>query len=226
MPENRIYNSLLALPLFLGMSRNDLQQAAGQTRFDFRKASKGETIVAEGELCTHLYFLLDGEVMVKTESADHSYSIDEKIQAPETFQSERIFGLYPYFTHTYTSLHDCSLLCIAKQDVMKLATLFDIFRINLLNLISTQSQKHSLRTLQMPPKSLEERITRFFEANCVSPTGEKTIHIKMRRIAEEVNDSRLDVSRALNRLQSQGLIQLFRERIHIQALEKLTNSKG
>ena len=102
MPENRIYNSLLALPLILGMSRNDLQQAAGQTRFDFRKASKGETIVAEGELCTHLYFLLDGEVMVKTESADHSYSIDEKIQAPETFQSERIFGLYPYFTHTYT----------------------------------------------------------------------------------------------------------------------------
>ena len=132
MPENRIYNSLLALPLFLGMSRNDLQQAAGQTRFDFRKASKGETIIAEGELCTHLYFLLDGEVMVKTESADHSYSIDEKIQAPETFQSERIFGLYPYFTHTYTALHDCSLLCIAKQDVMKLATLFDIFRINLL----------------------------------------------------------------------------------------------
>lgn len=61
MPENRIYNSLLALPLFLGMSRNDLQQAAGQTRFDFRKTSKGETIVAEGELCTHLYFLLDGE---------------------------------------------------------------------------------------------------------------------------------------------------------------------
>ena len=48
----------------------------------------------------------------------------------------------------------------------------------------------------------------------------------MRRIAEEVNDSRLNVSRALNRLQSQGLIQLFRERIHILALEKLTNSKG
>ncbi len=226
MHENRIYNSLLALPLFLGMSRNDLQQAAGQTRFDFRKVNEGETIVKENEPCTHLYFLLDGEVMLKTESTDRNYSIEEKIQAPETFQSERIFGLYPHFTHTYTAFRNCSLLCIAKQDVMKLATLFDIFRINLLNLISTQSQKQNLRTLQAPPKSLEERIARFIESNCVSPTGEKTIHIKMTRIAEEVNDSRLDVSKALNHLQSQGLIQLFRERIYIQALEKLTNSKG
>ena len=48
----------------------------------------------------------------------------------------------------------------------------------------------------------------------------------MRRIAEEVNDSRLDVSKALNHLQSQGLIRLYRERIHILELEKLTNSKG
>lgn len=225
MPENRIYNNLLALPLFLGMSRKDLQQAAGQTRFDFRKIAQGETIVTEGEPCTHLYFLLDGDIMVKTYSTDRSYCIEEEIHAPETFQSERIFGLHPHFTHTYIALHDCSLLCLGKQDVMKLATRFDIFRINLLNLVSTQSQKHNIRTRQSPPKTLEERIVRFIESNCVSPSGEKTIHIKMTRIAEEVNDSRLDVSKALNHLQNQGLIQLFREQIYIPALEKLTNDK-
>lgn len=225
MPENRIYNNLLALPLFLGMSRKDLQQAAGQTRFDFRKIAQGETIVTEGEPCTHLYFLLDGNIMVKTYSTDRSYCIEEEIHAPETFQSERIFGLHPQFTHTYIALHDCSLLCLGKQDVMKLATHFDIFRINLLNLVSTQSQKHNIRTRQSPPKTLEERIVRFIESNCVSPSGEKTIHIKMTRIAEEVNDSRLDASKALNHLQNQGLIQLFRERIYIPALEKLTNDK-
>ena len=43
----------------------------------------------------------------------------------------------------------------------------------------------------------------------------------MKRIAEEVNDSRLDVSRALNHLQDEGLLQLHRERITIPALEKL-----
>ena len=181
MPENRIYNNLLALPLFLGMSRKDLQQAAGQTRFDFRKIAQGETIVTEGEPCTHLYFLLDGDIMVKTYSTDRSYCIEEEIHAPETFQSERIFGLHPQFTHTYIAQQDCSLLCLGKQDVMK--------------------------------------------SNCVSHYGEKTIHIKMTRIAEEVNDSRLDVSKALNHLQNQGLIQLFRERIYIPSLEKLTNCK-
>lgn len=223
MAENRIYDNLLALPLFLGMSRNDLQQAAGQTRFDFRKMEEGEVIVSDGDPCTHLYFLLDGEVMVKTTSSGHTYHIEEDIHAPEIFQPERIFGLHQHFTHTYIAKHPCSLLCIAKREVLKLADNFDIFRINLLNLISTQSQKLCERSLRTPAPTLEERIIRFFEANCVRPTGEKTFHIKMNDIAAEMNDSRLDVSRALNRLKNQGLILLHRCRIDIPTLEKLTN---
>ena len=37
MAENQLYDTLLALPLFLGMSRNELRQAAGITKFDFQK---------------------------------------------------------------------------------------------------------------------------------------------------------------------------------------------
>lgn len=43
----------------------------------------------------------------------------------------------------------------------------------------------------------------------------------MERLAAEVNDSRLDISRALNKMQNEGLLQLSRGRITIPALEKL-----
>lgn len=33
MAENRLFDILLSLPLFLGMSRSDLHEAAGKTRF-------------------------------------------------------------------------------------------------------------------------------------------------------------------------------------------------
>ena len=43
----------------------------------------------------------------------------------------------------------------------------------------------------------------------------------MNQIALEVNDSRLDVSRVLNKMQEEGLIHLYRGRIGIPSLERL-----
>ena len=43
----------------------------------------------------------------------------------------------------------------------------------------------------------------------------------MERLAEEVNDSRLNVSRVLNRLQETGMLELHRGRIEIPQLERL-----
>lgn len=223
MEENRFYDTLLALPLFLGMSRNDLRQAAGTTKFDFHKVPAGEVIVKEGAKCQHLFFLLTGDIDVFTDADDHGYRIEEDITAPEIFQTERIFGLNQHFTHTYIAKNDCSIMRIEKQEMLKLSETFEIFRINIFNLISAQAQKLSKKTFKVPPKTLEERIIRFFESRCIRPAGEKIIYIKMTRIAEEVNDSRLDVSRALNRLKNEGLLQLQRGKVLIPALEKLIN---
>lgn len=224
MAQDKRYDNLLALPLFLGMSRDDLQKAAGQTRFDFRKIEPNTVIAAKGDPCSHLYFLLDGKVKVQTCCKDNSYSMEETLTPPDAFQPERLFGLHQHFTHTYTALTPCSLLCITKQEALQLSTDFIIFRINLLNLISTQSQRYNWRTLQTPPLTLDERIARFFSSLCIRPEGEKTLHITMRRLALENNDTRINVSRALNRLQARGLLRLQRGRITVPSMENLRNA--
>jgi hypothetical protein len=43
----------------------------------------------------------------------------------------------------------------------------------------------------------------------------------MQRIADELNDSRLDISRTLNEMQADGLLTLHRGRIEIPLLERL-----
>ena len=49
MPEKRLYDSLLGLPLFLGMTRCDLLEIAGTTKFYFTKLKKSHVIAQEGE---------------------------------------------------------------------------------------------------------------------------------------------------------------------------------
>lgn len=223
MQEDRIYDNLLNLPLFLGMSRNDLLEVAGHTKFDFQKAEDGLTIAKDGEPCQRLYFLLMGELAVITEADDHGYRIEEDIKAPEVFQLERIFGFNQHFTHTYIAKGECSMMSISKQEMLKLSDRYEIFRINLINLISTQTQKNNRRLFRVPPKTLSERIIRWFESHCLRPAGEKMFYIKMTRLAAEMNVKRIYVSNALNELQDMRLIHLHRGKIHIPALERLIN---
>ena len=112
-------------------------------------------------------------------------------------------------------------MAVSKQEIMKLSDEYEIFRINLLNLVCTQSQKNNRRLFRVPAKTLSERLIRFFESHSVRPAGKKIIHIKMPRLAAEMNVKRIYVSKALNELQSEGLIQLERGRIYIPALENL-----
>ena len=221
MSTNRLYDSLLSLPLFLGMTRYDFQNVAGKTRFDFQKLEEGETIVEEGTSCTRLYYLISGDIKVITQADDYGYQVEEDISAPESFQLERLFGLTQRFTDTYVAKNSCSIMSVSKQEIMKLSDEYEIFRINLLNLVCTQSQKNNRRLFRVPAKTLSERLIRFFESHSVRPAGEKIFHIKMTRLAEEMNVKRIYVSKALNELQSEGLIQLQRGRIYIPALENL-----
>jgi len=223
MQEDSLYEKLLNLPLFLGMSRNELLEIAGHTKFDFQKAETGLTIVKEGEPCHRLFFLLTGELNVITEADDHGYKVVEDIKAPEVFQLEHIFGFDQHFTHTYVTKEKCSLMSISKKEMLRLSDKNEIFRINLLNIISTQTQKNYRRIFKVPPRNLCEHIIRFFESHSIRPAGEKLFHIKMTRLATELNVKRLYVSNALNELQDQGLITLHRGRIHIPSLEKLIN---
>ena len=96
-----------------------------------------------------------------------------------------------------------------------------VFRLNLLNIMATESQRLRHHAWRTAPKSLRERLVRFFFAHCLYPAGPKTFHILMQQIADELNDSRLDISHALNDMQRDELLSLHRGRIEIPLLERL-----
>jgi CRP-like cAMP-binding protein len=221
MAELRAYNQLLKLPLFLGLGREDLSQIISHTPFGFVKYHKGKRIIEENDACDQLYFLLNGSLYTETTADDHSYRFIEELSASDVLQPERLFGLHQRFTKAFISKTEVSLMTLDKCEVMKLSEEFEIFRLNLLNMISAQTQKLSRRPWKQAPHDLTHRIIRFFESHCNRPAGPKTIYIRMIDLAEELNENRLEVSHALNQLDAEGLIELGRGKIVIPALERL-----
>ena len=221
MAPLQIYDKLLQFPLFQGMSRDDLELVAGHTRLGFMKAAPGKTVISAGDACSHLYFLVSGSLRVETTANDGGYKVEEQMSAPYILQSEAIFGYRQSFTHTFVADQAASLISIDKDEVLRLSEDFLVFRLNLLNLFATHAQKLSRLFWRQPPQSLGERVVRFFAQHCVYPAGPKMFHILMNRLALEVNDSRLDVSRVLNQLQHEGKVVLHRGRVEIPQLERL-----
>ena len=217
----QLLDKLLQFPLFLGMSRDDLEIVAGHTRFGFIKLEAGKTVVKSGDNCNQLRFLINGCLRIRTYSDDYGYSIEEQMQAPNILQLESVFGYYQRYTHDFIALTDVNFITIDKEEVMRLTEDFLVFRLNIINHFATLAQKKMRQAWTRPPQSLEERVIRFLVQHSTYPAGHKVFNILMTRLADELNDSRLNVSRVLNEMQHKGLITLGRGKIDIPQLERL-----
>ena len=217
----QLYDHLLRFQLFQGLNRNELLQMAGNTKFGFRKEDVGITVAQRGDTCRQLLFLVSGTLQLTTYSDDDSYSLTERLTAPWLLQPEVLFGAAPRFTGTSVTLEPCHFITLSKDEVMRLAADFLIIRLNLMNMLATMAQKRARQPWRRVASSLRERFIRFVMDHSAYPAGPKTLHILMTRLAADLSDSRLDVSRMLNGLQDAGLITLHRGRIEIPSLEKL-----
>ena len=221
----QLYDHLLRFQLFQGLSRTELLQMAGNTKFGFRKEEAGVTMVRDGNACRELLFLISGTLQLTTRSDDGSYRLTERLTAPWLLQPEVLFGATPRITGTCVTQEPCHFITLSKEEVLRLTNDFLIIRLNLLNLLATMVQKKTRQPWRRAAVSLRERFVRFVMDHSAYPAGPKTLHILMTRLADDLNDSRLDVSRMLNALQREGLAELHRGRIEIPSLEKLATQR-
>ena len=141
MATLQIYEKLLLFPLFQGMSRDDLEQVAGHTRFGFSKISAGATVIAEGDDCRQLYLLINGTLQTERYGDNKAYFVTERLSAPHLLEFERLFGIRQIYKCSYTALTDVNLITIDKQEVMLLLETQLVFRLNMLNIMATEIQR-------------------------------------------------------------------------------------
>jgi len=216
-----IYDKLLSMPLFQGMTRGELEHIVATARLDFKTVQPCTPIVAEYEPCDRLIFIIDGTIKVQTYADDRSFSLIETLSAPQLLQPERLFGLTQHFTHTFSADTLCHLFAISKSDIVNFIHQSEIFRINIMNTISARCQRSERTMWRHGQSTTRRRIVKFLSDHCMTHHGEKEAYIVMNVLAREVNDSRREVSDALKQLKADGLLTLERGHIIIPNMEKL-----
>lgn len=214
-------NDLLALPLFLGMNRNELESVGEIANISETLVKKGKTLVEAGKECKTLHLIVGGRLAFETWSDDHSYSVVEKLDAPLLIQAECIFGLTQRYFSTVKTITACRMLVMDKMTVVRLMNISETFRINFLNIVTTQSQKLRRQLWHQWSDDIEQRVVRFIKEHCMHPAGEKRINIQMNILARELGCSRLEVSQALHSLEDKELIIMRRAFIEVPMMQRL-----
>ena len=220
-----MFDTLLTLPLFQGLSHDDLTRILESTQLRFETLPPNSVIVRQDEICTGVTFVLDGQVESITYAADRSWSVEEILAAPAAIGIETLYGSSRTFHSFYRSHTQVRLLKVDKRTIAALTGYFEVFRINMLNYLSATSA-HLRQPLWQPAKSsLEGHIVQFLRIHVLRPAGQKTFRISLRTLGNYVGEDYRYVSKALHRIAQHKLIELHRCAIYIPAFENLIQVK-
>ncbi len=219
--EHLTLETLTALPLFQGIGKNELTRFSESVPHRFVRFVKGETLAEQDRPCRQLVLVYRGTVGMCTRSDDNRFAFHERLRPPVALQPEALYGISPHYTHTYTAQTDIRALIIPKEGITVLLDRFEVFRLNMTNLLSTYVYRQRRWLWHDLSGNAEKRIVGFIHSRSVYPAGEKILEISMKDLGLQINEPRMNVSRALNRLQKENLILLKRKKIIIPALEKL-----
>lgn len=136
-----MYETLLELPLFKGVSHERISEIIGKTRFEFKKFMPNEVILHSGQNCTHLTFVLSGEVRISISDASKSFSVRQTVTGPDCLLPDFLFGRSTSFPGEATALSSVRVLKIDKVDYLKILTIDPVFLLNYLNYLSMNAQK-------------------------------------------------------------------------------------
>lgn len=220
-----MFDTLLSLPLFQGLSHDDLTRILESTHLSFETLPPNSVIIQQDELCTGLTFVLSGEVSSITEAADRSWSVEETLPTPMVLGLEVLYGrarTHPFSVYARTSTR---LLNIDKRTVAALTGYFEVFRINVLNALTTAIAQQRQPLWTPAATTLEGRIIEFLRQHVHRPAGRKVFRISMRMLGAYLGEDQRYISVAAHRIERRGYIQLRRSAVHVPAFETLIQAK-
>ena len=218
-----VFTRLQLLPLFQGMSKEELLRMVERVKFNFVSAEDGEVVLEAGESATRLVYALNG-VFKSNMKVNDGMVVEEVLEAPFLFQPERMFGRNPYWKSTLQAQSDVNLLLISKQDLLSHMLDFLTFRLSLLNYLCCLSDDVNYQPPSLGRSTVECALVGYLQRFLITAKGKKRFKVRMVDLAQLLGISRLCLSKSLNGLQGRGLLALKRGCIVVDDFKELLNA--
>lgn len=224
-----MYEILMRLPLFNGVSHERISEIVGMAKFHFLKYLPGETIVTAGEPCTHIKFIISGKARLHIANADNRFRVSQSLEAPDVIAPEYLFGKATNYPCTAEAIEATGILQISKSDYMRILNVDQIFMFNFLNILSMNAQKSIDGVLSLTTGSLEERIAFWITALTQRGGTDIVLSCRQRDLYSLFGVQRTSFLATLDAMKQRGIIDYNQNEIRVVSrrdlLDILSNPK-
>lgn len=170
-----MYEILMQLPIFQGISRTKISELIEKTKFHFLKYQDKEPVLTKGETYPQLKFLISGSLRVVTGDHSGKIKISEIIHAPNIIVPNYLFGMNTVSPSDVFASESAGIMQFDKSTFIKILQSDPIALINVLNLLSQSSQ----RGFEMLYTSASGDIKKRFAQWVLNTTGKRASDIRI-----------------------------------------------
>lgn len=210
-----MFQTLMQMPLFHGVSYNKLSEIIGKHRFHFLKFSDKEKIISAGDPCTHLSTIVSGKVRVTACGQDGHLFISQTLEAPEHIAPDFLFGRTTTYPVSVVASGTCGIMQIEKKDYVEIINSDSVFLFNYLNMLSTNAQLPAEGIIALSSGDLKKRIAYWIIALTQHNGKEITLECRQRDLHSAFGVSRQSLTDALTEMKTTGMIDFSSSRIDV-----------
>ncbi len=218
-----MYEMLMDLPLFQGISHSKISELIEKIKFNFLKYLNNEQFIQANDTCRQLKFLISGKARIEIYNRNGRIKVSETISAPNVIGAEYLFGrttAYPYNVYAYP---DAGILQIEKSDYLKILKSDSIFLFNMLNYLSRNSQTPMEAVLSLTSGSIAERLAFWITSLTHKSATDIVINSKQKDMYTMLGIQRSSYMNTLNELKDAGYLDYTTNTITITERERLFN---
>ena len=220
---NSMYQQLMQLPLFQGVSTEKITALVEKLPFHFLKFRNGEQVFAAGDPCTHIKFIVSGQVRLETPFPKLRITMHQTVSNPHVLATEYLFGRDTAYPYTAISDGACGILQLRKSDYIKMITSDKVFLFNILNYLSSGSQRSLQMPLTVKDGSVAERLAMIVDNLSISGATNIGFRYKQKDLCTLLGTQRTTLVSMLDRLSNQGIVEYDSNELKILDLQGLIN---
>lgn len=211
-------NTIIKTRLFDNIDKKEIPNILNNFKSQKKLYEKGNIIIDIGDKVEAIYIILNGKIEISKEYDDTRKNIVNILESGEIFAEAMALSTNKISQITAISLSKSEILKINIKDIFdnNLEKNKNIFIENLLKIISDKNKFLSMKNDILSQKSLRSKIILYLEYMSNMQKSEKiNIPYSRDKLAEFISADRSALSRELNRLAKEKMIELNGSKINI-----------
>ncbi len=199
---------LLTLDLFGGFTKGELWEIFNTSGYGIEKYSKGQIIHLQHEVCTSMDIILEGGVSVQKIEEEGNILKITVLSPGDSMGANLIFASRNTYPMTVVAEEESIILHIYRDLVLRLSRENDDFLIKLMKVISDKALVLTDKIDAISLKTIRDRIRDFLRYEYfIQDSPVIKLNISKKDLAERLGVQRSSLSRELNKMRRDGLLE-------------------